>query len=754
MSPRIEATFQRLPGDVLKIFFRACEAIHCDEPLLELGEFSVSDLCHALGNECRQAEASSGIDASKLSEARSRFVFVNGWQSWSFAGELAGGERPRRACVRRSLNLFVDHPAEVALRKKARRFGHRQDFISHFMLGLRAGELRLMLVSDGGMTDGPGVVRSIPRQDVPEISGAALTEAVAHSTEPGAMDGSPQQSPPGYRQTLPTVAEAGATDGGSAPPVADILNTYLPPLSFLLRDNMVRFFAYAGGASFARGDVIARVVVFAADSYFTLKDKLGAFWGTEWRFDDLRWLASAPTKPSVPVDSVSLMVNTDDSAGEQTSGPGTSILRPPRTDQSSRAAPPRSGNSFTGVIGGYASWYNHYTAIDERIIDDDLGAIDTNNNIVNTYFLARGRPALFQIDDGWEKSVGDWRADSQKFPGGMTHIASRIAAKGLVPGIWLAPFLLMPDSETATAHPDWILRGAGGEPLKAGWNPNWGGDVWALDLSRGDVEDYLAGLFNTIVNDWGYRYLKLDFLYAGLLSGEFSGRKGGAWQHYTRVMKRILEFSRALDGSRVAFLSCGAPLESTAPFMPLMRSGADTREHWEWPMARLIGHGGRPAAKTNLQDSLGRAILDKTLLLCDPDVVFCRTEHTSLQDTEKFLIGIVAAMFGSQIMSSDDPVHFGKGAPLSDRLSEEDFTRQLLEWYKKLDGVELGVERSHLRVRDVYHFFSRDRKIYGSINLSDREGMFMLSQAPDNDTERSSSAAAPLPRHSILIFGV
>jgi hypothetical protein len=39
MNSKIEVTFQRLPGDVLKIFFRACEEIHCDEPLLELGEF-------------------------------------------------------------------------------------------------------------------------------------------------------------------------------------------------------------------------------------------------------------------------------------------------------------------------------------------------------------------------------------------------------------------------------------------------------------------------------------------------------------------------------------------------------------------------------------------------------------------------------------------------------------------------------------------------------------------------------------------
>jgi len=48
-------------------------------------------------------------------------VLVNGWQSWSFAGELKRWERPRRALLRRDLNLFVDHPAERALRLAAQR---------------------------------------------------------------------------------------------------------------------------------------------------------------------------------------------------------------------------------------------------------------------------------------------------------------------------------------------------------------------------------------------------------------------------------------------------------------------------------------------------------------------------------------------------------------------------------------------------------------------------------------------------------
>jgi len=115
MNSKVELILDRTSGHMLKIFFKAKESIECDEPLLELGEIEIKSLCDALGNECQKAEEAAGFSlgsaAEKLSSARKRFVLVNGWQSWSFAGELKGRERPRRALLRRDLNLFVDHPA-------------------------------------------------------------------------------------------------------------------------------------------------------------------------------------------------------------------------------------------------------------------------------------------------------------------------------------------------------------------------------------------------------------------------------------------------------------------------------------------------------------------------------------------------------------------------------------------------------------------------------------------------------------------
>lgn len=66
----------------------------------------------------------------------------------------------------------------------------------------------------------------------------------------------------------------------------------------------------------------------------------------------------------------------------------------------------------TRRLAGYSSWYNRYQNIDEASIQEDL-------NGCKTLFRAGD---LFQIDDGWERKVGDWlEPDPAKFPNGCAR---------------------------------------------------------------------------------------------------------------------------------------------------------------------------------------------------------------------------------------------------------------------------------------------------------------------------------------------
>ena len=91
-------------------------------------------------------------------------------------------------------------------------------------------------------------------------------------------------------------------------------------------------------------------------------------------------------------------------------------------------------------------------------------------------------------------------------------------ATGYRPGLWLAPFTVSANSLLARDHPDWLVRGENGKPAFAGHN--WSADLHALDTTHPGARDWLRATFTTIVREWGYDYLKLDFLACGALEGQ------------------------------------------------------------------------------------------------------------------------------------------------------------------------------------------------------------------------------------------
>jgi alpha-galactosidase len=439
-----------------------------------------------------------------------------------------------------------------------------------------------------------------------------------------------------------------------------------PPVSFRVDRASLRIRAELGarGGRFAKGELVSEIRLFFRAGYFEAKDALREAFRGFGHFERLAFLGS--------------------------------------------------GGSL--VPGGYESWYNHYTSIDEGIISRDLDSIGANDNLINVYYLRRGKPTVFQIDDGWEKAVGQWEPDSVKFPRGMKPLADAIEAKGMIPGIWIAPLLVTKGSAEFGRRPEWLLRDVAGRPVPAGYNPGWDGVFFCLDISLPEVEEYLDGVFERLVEEWGYRYIKLDFLYAGFIEGSRSrpaafSEGGAAFEHYDRLMRRLTARTTDSRGRRVAYLGCGAPFEPSFRHFPLMRIGADTKEKWEDGfLRRVVRHQGRPAAYTNLSHSIGRAFLDGTVFVNDPDVVFCRTSRMDLGESEKELVALADFMLASQIMSSDDAHGFGGQEELA-------FTARVVGLYDRLAGREYGAERTG---KDAFRIFSRDGRVTGLANLSDR----------------------------------
>ena len=117
---------------------------------------------------------------------------------------------------------------------------------------------------------------------------------------------------------------------------------------------------------------------------------------------------------------------------------------------------------------------------------------------------------LFVLDDGWfgrrdtdNCSLGDWVVDKNKLPNGLDHLARRINDLGMKFGLWFEPEMVSPDSDLYRAHPDWCLHVPGRERTQAR-------QQLILDLSRGDVCDYIIEAVSAVLRSAPISYVKWD----------------------------------------------------------------------------------------------------------------------------------------------------------------------------------------------------------------------------------------------------
>ena len=117
---------------------------------------------------------------------------------------------------------------------------------------------------------------------------------------------------------------------------------------------------------------------------------------------------------------------------------------------------------------------------------------------------------LMVLDDGWfgkrngdNCSLGDWYVDKSKLPNGIEGLAKSITDMGMQFGLWFEPEMVSPDSDLYRAHPDWAIQVKGREL-------SLGRRQLILDLSRGDVCDYIIGFMTEILNSAPISYVKWD----------------------------------------------------------------------------------------------------------------------------------------------------------------------------------------------------------------------------------------------------
>ncbi|MBQ9152155.1 MAG: alpha-galactosidase [Clostridia bacterium] len=193
---------------------------------------------------------------------------------------------------------------------------------------------------------------------------------------------------------------------------------------------------------------------------------------------------------------------------------------------------------------GWCSWSCYYGDVDEEKI---RRAAD-----MQVRYAAEGRPNLIQIDDGWQRCgsfCGEWVTREDKFPSGMPALAKYVNDRGMTFGLWLAPLMLDDQSDyyDSLKHmgmPDSTM----GDPR---YHP--------FNLGHPDYHDHLRRTFRHMVDDFGARYFKLDFLAASV---RFFNDRGGFVRfgggYCIELLRNALKVIRETVGDDVFLLACGA----------------------------------------------------------------------------------------------------------------------------------------------------------------------------------------------------
>ncbi|MEV8375993.1 glycoside hydrolase family 36 protein [Kribbella sp. NPDC056861] len=268
----------------------------------------------------------------------------------------------------------------------------------------------------------------------------------------------------------------------------------------------------------------------------------------------------------------------------------------------------------------WCSWYAYYEEITEQQLNKDIDAL-------------QGLPFdVVQVDDGWEEKVGDWQANG-KFPAGMSALAERITDAGMSPGLWVAPFIALPDSRLAVERPELLLRDEHGVPVVAGYN--WGTGYYALDVTLPATQDHLTELTQRIVHEWGFRYLKLDFINAAAVPGVRANGMGRE-----EAYREALAVIRRAAGDDVYLLGSGALLLPSLGILDGLRSGPDVAPMWQNYASDDPSDAMARNAVVNTLHRLWHAPVAEV----DPDVIYFRSRLNLLTEQQQSWLRDLAAI--------------------------------------------------------------------------------------------------------------
>lgn len=363
---------------------------------------------------------------------------------------------------------------------------------------------------------------------------------------------------------------------------------------------------------------------------------------------------SLPVAPGADLSSERLLfsLSTDYQRQLETYG---SLIR--QIDHARASAPP---------LMGWWSWTAFYFGLNE-------GAALTNAQWQAEHLKSLGYN-IYHVDEGYQYARGEYTTpDVTLFPHGMASVFYKLHGLGLVPAMWTAPFEVSVRSWVYEQHPDWLVKNANGQPIHAGTVTDDQDPLFVLDTTNPGAQEYLHKTYSTLVNEWGIRFIKMDFMDDSAIEGYYFKPNTTALE----AQKIGLKIIRDAVGNDCYLDKDGSPMLNAVGYVDYGRISQDT--------AHTFG-----ASKEAASGMAARFYMNRNFFVADPDAFTVSTEmledqswhktiHPASLDDARISMAL-AAVTGGMLEIGDD-------LPL---LSKEPERLALIENQDLINMVRLG----------------------------------------------------------------
>ena len=214
-----------------------------------------------------------------------------------------------------------------------------------------------------------------------------------------------------------------------------------------------------------------------------------------------------------------------------------------------------SGEGFTGLSHKYHDFYRsnlcrskYVSEVQRPVLINSWEAAFMEFDDVKLLEIAKAARKmgvdLLVMDDGWfgkreddNSSLGDWVVNKDKIRCGLDRLVEQINELGMKFGIWFEPEMVSEDSDLYRAHPDWAMEIPGRRGVRSR-------NQLALDMSRKEVQDYLIGSINQILDHANVFYVKWDInrsladIWSNALPAD---RQGEVYHRYILGLYRVMD---------------------------------------------------------------------------------------------------------------------------------------------------------------------------------------------------------------------